>query len=288
MDFNRVVHYLADEFKKFERERLEWDIERNELLSKIIVLEGEKKTLMHLNTDMHHKLVLSQGKLDKPSIDVDKKKEDTKKLLYSFMKEAKQLSETPLEDKPVKDIKVRQSYYNVNELEDLATIRVEELKKEKRVWRSSINYRSHFDVVRNVKFIDHFHFLSLSDDGCAKIWNLKSEDPYRCLRTKVPLLSGAILHNTIFGEHKAALCGDLEGNLHLFEINIQKPIEDYPKYDKSFRLFINSDHTDAIWDICTFPNDIFCASVSSDETVKLWQIKTTGLSNIHSLTCILY
>eukprot|EP00835_Amoeboradix_gromovi_P004019 NODE_291_length_11621_cov_0.390557.p5 type:complete len:301 gc:universal NODE_291_length_11621_cov_0.390557:2330-3232(+) len=289
MNFNNVVHYLASEFKKFERERLEWQIEKNALLDKIAVMEGEKRALQHLNKDMHNKLVLSTGKIEKPNINIIKKKEETRQLLYNFMREAKQLATTPFEQQNERSNETLiesypKSYYNMEELDDLATIKVEDLKKEKRSWRSSLNYRSHFDVVRSVLFIDHYHFLSLGDDGCAKVWNLKSEDPFRCFRAASPLISGTIMSTALYGSENVAICGDLVGRLHMFKIDTSRPVEDYPNYDKSFRLFENKEHTDSIWDIASFDKQSKFVSVSSDTSVRLWDLKASGISHLHSIT----
>ena len=291
-DFNDVVHYLATEFKKFDRERLEWEIEKNALLDRITILEGEKRSLQHLNTDIHNKLVLVNDKLEKPSINILKKKEDTRKLLYKFMKEAKQLASSPFDpptDTPItiEETRAPNSYFDIEDLEDLANVKVEDLKKDKRLWKSSLNYRSHFDVVRSVKFIDHFHFMSLGDDGCAKIWNLKSEDPFRCFRSSSPLLSGAIMHTNLFNEYNVAICGDLSGKLHVFSADTSRPVDDYPHYDTTFRLCASVEHSDAIWDIATFDKQTKCASASSDGTVKIWELKLDGLFSLHSLTCTL-
>eukprot|EP00834_Sanchytrium_tribonematis_P003729 NODE_154_length_15322_cov_0.584510.p9 type:complete len:290 gc:universal NODE_154_length_15322_cov_0.584510:14325-15194(+) len=284
MNFNSVVHYLASEFKKFERERLEWQIEKNTLLSRIAILEGEKRSIAHLNADILEKLTLSDSKIERPAIDVDKKKDDTRKLLLSFMQEAKQLSLSPLDPVPDRsepdESSIPKSYYDVEQLEELSQIKVEDLRKEKRLWRSSINFRSHFDAVRSVKFIDHFHFMSIGDDGCVKIWNLKCEDPYRSFRTDTSFLCGAILNNM-------AVCGDLKGRLHLFRVDISKPIEDYPNYDKTFRLHYSDDHSDAIWEIAAFEKKNKCASISADGTLKIWTLDQNLITLSHSLTCTL-
>ena len=45
MELPLVLRTLATEHRRFERDRVEWDLERAELRSRVAVLEGEKRAL---------------------------------------------------------------------------------------------------------------------------------------------------------------------------------------------------------------------------------------------------
>ncbi|ORZ39050.1 WD40-repeat-containing domain protein [Catenaria anguillulae PL171] len=48
----KVLHYLQSEWRKFELERDSWNIERAELMSKVAVLEGERRGLENVKADL--------------------------------------------------------------------------------------------------------------------------------------------------------------------------------------------------------------------------------------------
>ncbi|KAJ3275906.1 hypothetical protein HDV01_006772 [Terramyces sp. JEL0728] len=50
--FPGVLHYLQNEWRKFERERNEWEIERSELKAKVAYLEGERRAMDNLKSDL--------------------------------------------------------------------------------------------------------------------------------------------------------------------------------------------------------------------------------------------
>lgn len=50
--FAGVLHFLQTEWRKFERERNEWEIERSELKAQIAFLEGEKRGIENVKNDL--------------------------------------------------------------------------------------------------------------------------------------------------------------------------------------------------------------------------------------------
>ncbi|KAH8928180.1 WD40 repeat-like protein [Atractiella rhizophila] len=52
MNLGNVLHYLQAEWRKFERDRNEWEIERAEMRARIALLEGERRSMENLKTDL--------------------------------------------------------------------------------------------------------------------------------------------------------------------------------------------------------------------------------------------
>ncbi|KAJ3000205.1 hypothetical protein HDV02_000118 [Globomyces sp. JEL0801] len=50
--FPGVLHFLQVEWRRFERERNEWEIERSELKTRVALLEGERKAIDNMKTDL--------------------------------------------------------------------------------------------------------------------------------------------------------------------------------------------------------------------------------------------
>jgi predicted nucleic acid-binding Zn-ribbon protein len=47
-----VLNFLQQDWRKFERERNEWQVERSELRSRLAFLEGERKAMETLKSDL--------------------------------------------------------------------------------------------------------------------------------------------------------------------------------------------------------------------------------------------
>lgn len=52
MNLANVLHYLQSEWRRWERDRNEWEIERAELRARIALLEGERRSAENLKTDL--------------------------------------------------------------------------------------------------------------------------------------------------------------------------------------------------------------------------------------------
>ncbi|KAJ3362408.1 hypothetical protein HDU91_003418 [Kappamyces sp. JEL0680] len=48
----RILHYIQSEWRNFERERNEWEIERSDLKARLALLEGERRAMETLKTDL--------------------------------------------------------------------------------------------------------------------------------------------------------------------------------------------------------------------------------------------
>ncbi|KAG8737666.1 hypothetical protein FRC10_007947 [Ceratobasidium sp. 414] len=51
MSLASVLHYLQSEWRRYERERNEWEIERAEMRARIALLEGERRSFDNLKVD---------------------------------------------------------------------------------------------------------------------------------------------------------------------------------------------------------------------------------------------
>ncbi|KAJ1562696.1 hypothetical protein HK405_009022, partial [Cladochytrium tenue] len=58
-----VLHYLQIEWRRFERERNEWELERSDLNAKLSFLENERRGLENLKTDLARRVRMLEGKL---------------------------------------------------------------------------------------------------------------------------------------------------------------------------------------------------------------------------------
>ena len=52
MNLASVLHYLQSEWRRWERDRNEWEIERAEMRARIALLEGERRSAENLKMDM--------------------------------------------------------------------------------------------------------------------------------------------------------------------------------------------------------------------------------------------
>lgn len=52
MNLASVMHYLQSEWRRWERDRNEWEIERAEMRARIALLEGERRSAENLKMDM--------------------------------------------------------------------------------------------------------------------------------------------------------------------------------------------------------------------------------------------
>jgi len=47
-----VLHFLQSEWRRYERDRNEWEIERAEMKARIALLEGERRGIENMKTDL--------------------------------------------------------------------------------------------------------------------------------------------------------------------------------------------------------------------------------------------
>lgn len=52
MNLANVLHYLQSEWRRWERDRNEWEIERAEMRARIALLEGQRKSAENLKVDL--------------------------------------------------------------------------------------------------------------------------------------------------------------------------------------------------------------------------------------------
>lgn len=57
-DFNlsSVLHYLQSEWRRYERDRNEWEIERAEMRARIALLEGERRSFENVKLDFMRRI----------------------------------------------------------------------------------------------------------------------------------------------------------------------------------------------------------------------------------------
>lgn len=56
LGFPAVLHFLQSEWRRFERERIEWEVERAEMQAKICVLEGGQRAMETLKSDLSRRI----------------------------------------------------------------------------------------------------------------------------------------------------------------------------------------------------------------------------------------
>lgn len=47
-----ILHFLQSEWRRYERDRNEWEIERAEMRARVALLEGERRSIENLKTDL--------------------------------------------------------------------------------------------------------------------------------------------------------------------------------------------------------------------------------------------
>jgi striatin 1/3/4 len=60
-----VLHFLQSEWRKFESLKNEWGIEKSDLLSQIVVLNGQKSNLEIINADLQKRIKMLEYALKK-------------------------------------------------------------------------------------------------------------------------------------------------------------------------------------------------------------------------------
>lgn len=61
--FPGVMHYLQSEWRTFERERNEWEVEKSDLKSRLAFLEGERKAMDNLKQDLVRRIKMLEYSL---------------------------------------------------------------------------------------------------------------------------------------------------------------------------------------------------------------------------------
>ncbi|KAI8826550.1 WD40-repeat-containing domain protein [Fimicolochytrium jonesii] len=150
-----------------------------------------------------------------------------------------------------------------------------------RIWRPKVLLRNHLDSIRAVAFSTQDNaFVTASEDGTAKIWNLSRLDersrasaeiePLHTLRGHTEPLTSLALS----ADGSTCFTGSVDATIRAWRI--PPPSRDpYGSYHEAnqYKLHTYVGHSDVIWDLKLHPlpqQSPWLASVSGDGALKLW------------------
>eukprot|EP00002_Diphylleia_rotans_P009355 TRINITY_DN1947_c0_g2_i1.p1 TRINITY_DN1947_c0_g2~~TRINITY_DN1947_c0_g2_i1.p1 ORF type:complete len:675 (+),score=143.54 TRINITY_DN1947_c0_g2_i1:58-2082(+) len=155
-------------------------------------------------------------------------------------------------------------------------------------WKNRYTLRSHFDGVRGVAFHHTDPLLvSASEDGTAKLWNLRYVGSVGTKKTInspdiEPIFTyrghiGPIFTVSISKQRDVFFTAGSDATIRQWELPgvNEEPYSTYGRA-KAHRMAEFIGHSDAIWSLDTHPIQPFVLSASSDGTVKLWDSEKTS------------
>ncbi|GAA5798950.1 hypothetical protein HPULCUR_004359 [Helicostylum pulchrum] len=270
MEYNLpgVLHYLQAEWRKFEREKNEWAIERAELQARIALLEANVTTTPEITKHVDHTM-----------------KEKSRQVLKSCLQEINYLTSFP-NKLPLTNALATRSMNNNNAVRKAPPVPAASNTSSpvlvNRKLKSKSSPKRNSDNQKDVQ-------LPVNVDEVAMINNIKEETENYNPSENNQALSMQIQEKFHLSEEKVMkllkhagkgtpkqddniMAGGFDPN-QIGEIDGQDQVQ--PKIWKP-RITIKG-HLDSVRTVCFHPNEMIAASGSDDGTVKVWNLqRTTG------------
>ncbi|CAG8553471.1 17547_t:CDS:10 [Funneliformis caledonium] len=261
-------HSTSTTHNKAKNER-EWKISNQVKKNRFIKSPNEiKEEEEQLTKDVQKKFGLSDVKVK------------------NLMKNAKRRSPEILASDPQLD----ELSFNIEEEESTQKSEIDKKQEnctDHKMWRQRFTMRSHLDTVRSLSWHKtELMFLSGSEDGTVKLWDLKG--PLSHKPASVPDIEPAMTYrghtaavNSVVMESDQRRCysASMDATIRVWNFPSSKR-DTYGPVDPSLNLTTYIGHTDAIWDLRLFPvpnqNIQLLASASADGTVKIWDTEAEG------------
>ncbi|KAG1143109.1 hypothetical protein G6F37_011276 [Rhizopus arrhizus] len=302
-----ILHYLQTEWRRFEREKNEWTIERAELKARIALLEGERKGIENTklvlmkrvkmleyalrqerkryndnNNDSNNKEeqeVTQENIHNTASSTIDtqednKLRERSKQLLTSCLEEINYLTSIPTK------LPLTNALSSCNTADTNRLLRADSLKKAtKRNQKPSIQRDPGFKRTASppkeeeeVEVPANVDEIAMMSNNNKPSDNNNSQEISAEIQEKFHLSEDKVmkLMKNVNKESKdnKLLAGDLDSN------KIGQVIEDRHQEQKVWRNRITiKGHLDSVRTVCFHPKEMMAASGSDDGTVKIWNLK---------------
>lgn len=147
----------------------------------------------------------------------------------------------------------------------------------RKLWCAKFTLRSHFDSVRALAFHPQDPVLiTASDDHTLKFWNIhKTVQAKKSPSLDVEPLytfrahTGPVLCVAMSGTGEYCYSGGVDGAIHSWKLP-NSYIDPYDSYDPTVLKGTLEGHTDAVWGLAVNHSKNYLASLSADNTVRLW------------------
>lgn len=271
-----IIDYIKNQKLILDKEREEWNVERNNFLCIIQEKDSMIRALQNEKKELIKKVVGFENSFDKDSEKTHKAHHRIHSDFLNSVRGQQGRVDELVKKSPLH--KSSQSYGDYaedwNEGNVLPGINLYQDYKPltKKYWSPKLSLKSHLDSVRSVRFLSPEVLSSAGEDCLIKLWDcsllVQDSDiiePFLTLRGH----SGAILSLT--SGQDILFTSDSEGFIRSWSIPSISDI-DPDAASVNYCLTKWKGHSDSIWSVRFNERDNALITCSADTTVKLWKI----------------
>ncbi|KAI9265949.1 WD40-repeat-containing domain protein [Sporodiniella umbellata] len=292
-----VLYYLQAEWRKFEREKNEWTIERAELKARIALLEGERrgiensKLILMKRVKMLEYALRQERKMytkDEPSINEEnihktapsdilpqddhsnKLREKSKELLTSCIEEINYLTSIPTKLPLTHALST--DHVSLSRVSSAKRAPISNRNQKPAVQRQPTSKRAPSAPKEDIptpENVDEVAMMSNNKLPDNKEISAEIQEKFHISEDKVLKL----MKNANKGTKENSLAGDIDSN-QIREATDSRSQKSQQKVWKN-RTTIKG-HLDSVRTVCFHPTEMMAASGSDDGTVKIWNLKRTA------------
>ncbi|ORX53461.1 WD40 repeat-like protein [Piromyces finnis] len=277
--FPGVLHYLQMEWRKFEKERTEWEIERADLKTRLSFLEGERRGIENLKVDLLRRIKMLEYALRQESNNEEEQVEDNN--VNDKKQENTKAPETK-EDVNALNVKLNKTGNKDQSLRYQLSIKNEEANAltptpmKIGYWNPSSNNSSSLNDLKNLKHnsesLSGINNISNNNNSLQKSIKTATYTTMNKEKNLKPVNSSSNNINNASNNNN-----NMNGNNNEYNLIVKKKMNGKRKEAPLSKLcnyyFI---HLDTVRSLSFHHTDKVLLSGSDDGTAKLWNLEFLG------------